>query len=65
MMPDLAHMSHIVIVTDMFGATIAPSLSIKFASGGGGDRGWRGCMATLTLFPDSHCSETSEEQVTR
>lgn len=64
MIPDHAHMGHIVIVTGVFGATIGVGLYIQSANGGG-DRGWRGGgMATLTLFPDSHCSETSEEQVT-
>lgn len=35
MMPDHAHMSHIVIVTDVFGATIAAGISIQCAAAGG------------------------------
>lgn len=34
-MPDHAHMSHIVIVTDVFGATIAAGISIQCAAAGG------------------------------
>lgn len=57
-------MSHIVIVTGVFGATIGVGLSIQSANGGGDRGGGGGGGATLTLFPGSHCSETSEEQVT-
>lgn len=35
MMSDHAHMSHIVIVTDVFGATIAAGISIQCAAAGG------------------------------
>lgn len=49
-MRDHAHMSHIVIVTDVFGATIAAGISIQCAAAGG-DREVHGNLDSFSWLP--------------